>query len=252
MRAGIEAFEGLEYERAIALLEGALAESVTREERITALRTIAFACFALGHEADARTAFERLLRIDPSHQLDRRHAPRLRVLLEETRKKLATQPVPAQPPEAPTHNLPTIKLGIAPGALHEGAPATLTFADANRDAPTLAVYYRTGVDRRTFALLEGHRTPDGTYQVEIPGAEVRPPRLEYYALLLDGGGTPLARAGALGEPLHEAVLAKRRPIYKRAWFWGTLGGVAAAGVLAAVLAVTLTPTPSASVTLSPH
>lgn len=253
VRDGLAAFEGLEYERAIVLLEAALNESVTRDERVVALRTIAFATFALGREADCRSAFERLLRVDPAHQLDRRQAPRLRVLLEETRKTLATRPEPPRP-ASPSASLPTMALSIEPKKGKEGLPITVRLVDPAHDAPILSVYYRgtSSAERRVFSSVEARRDPAGVYQLTIPGSDVRPPAIEFYALTLDGAGTPTARVGSLGEPLRIEVAPTPKPLYKRAWFWGTLGGVAAAGVLAAVLAVTLAPTPPASVTIQPH
>jgi hypothetical protein len=253
VRDGLAAYEGLEYERAITLLEAALHESLTRDERITALRTIAFAAFALGHEADCRAAFERLLRIDPAHQLDRRQAPRLRVLLEETRKNLATKPALPLAPQR-NNSLPTMTLTLDPPKGKEGLPISVRLVDPTRDQPTLALYYRgtSKGEQRAFSSIEARRDKAGVYQVTIPGTDVKPPALEYYALLLDGGGTPAARAGSLGDPLRVSVSATPKPIYKRGWFWGTLGGVAAAGIVAAVLAVTLTPNPPAQVTIQPH
>ena len=231
------------------MLEAALKESLTRDERITALRTIASAAFALGREPAARAAFERLLRIDPSHQLDRRQPPRLRVLLEETRTRLATQP---SMPSAPSSNapvLPTFSLSIP--AAREGRPLTLALEGPDRDAPTLALFYRSG-DARAFSRTEARRAGKGRYELTVPGTDVHSPRFEYYALLVDGGGAPSARCGSLGEPLSVAVATTPRPLYKKAWFWGTIGGVVVAGAVVAVLAVTLAPQQPASVTLQPH
>lgn len=251
VRAGVAAYDALEYERAIALLDAVLgtaqAESLTREEKILVLRTMALAQFALGHEPETRAAFERLLRVDPGHQLDRRLAPRLRVLLEETRAKLATQPVVPPPPPG----LKAVEVLTVPALGRAGQPISLRVAGAGHDAPMLTLYHRSAA-AGAFSRIEAHRAPAGGYEVSVPGALVHAPTVEYYLVLLDSGGAPVAGAGSLADPVRIPISAAPRPLYKKAWFWGTVGGVVAAGALAAVLGVTLTPAQPASVTLQPR
>jgi hypothetical protein len=250
LRDGIAAYNGLEYERALPLLEAALKETLTRDERLTALRTVAQAQFALGREPETRAALDRLLRVDPGYELNRKEPPRLRQLLEEMRHQLATRPPPQASDTVNAGALPAFALEARPAAPHEGQAVTFRLADPGRDAPRLAVYHR-GASGGSFALVEGRRDARGVYEATVPGAAVHAPRLEYFALLLDGAGTPSARAGTLGGPLELGVAPGRRPLYKRAWFWGTIAGVAAAGAIAAVLAVEL-PRRDASVALQPH
>ncbi len=251
VRAGVAAYDALEYERAIALLDAVLgtaqAESLTREEKILVLRTLALAQFALGREDETRAAFERLLRVDPAHQLDRRLAPRLRVLLEETRAKLATQAVAPPPPPG----LKAVEVVAQPAVGREGTPLALRVADPGRDAPMLTLYHRSG-GARAYSRVEAHRLAAGGYALTVPGALIHPPSFEFYLVLLDGAGAPVAGAGSLADPVRLPVSAAPRPVYRKAWFWGTIGGVVAAGALAAVLAVTLTPEKPASVTVQPH
>jgi hypothetical protein len=244
LREGLTAYDGLEYERAIGLLEAALKESLTRDERVSALRTIAQAQFALGRETEVRAALERLLRVDPTLELDRRQPPRLRQLLEETRAKLATQPAP-HAPEVST-SLPSFTI-TGPDKARDGEP--LRFHAAAGQAARMQLYHR--VPPGAYSLVEASRA-DAGYEAIVPGADVHAPRVEYYALLLDGASTPLARAGSLGAPLALRVEARKKPVYKKAWFWGTIVGVAPAGALAAALAVTLRRAPDAALTLQPH
>lgn len=49
-----------------------------------------------------------------------------------------------------------------------------------------------------------------------------------------------AAEAAAAEKAKEDRALRERPIYKRAWFWGMLGGIAAAGVIAGVTAGVLT------------
>jgi hypothetical protein len=247
VKAGVAAYDALEYERALALLDSALRESLTRDEKIVALRTLAFSAFALGREPDTRAAFERLLRVDPSHQLDRRQTPRLRTLLEEARTTLATRPKP----QVTSGALPSLRVEAEPQAAREGKPLLLRVREPRGEAPLFTVFHRSG-RQREFSRVETRRSAGGLYQAEIPGASITAPSFEYYALLLDGAGVPVAAAGTLGDPLFLSVARTPRPLYKKGWFWGTLGGVAAAGVVATVLALTLTPAPPAQVTIQPH
>jgi hypothetical protein len=251
IREGVAAYDALEYEKAIALLDAVLgtahAESLTKPEKILVLRTLALAQFALGHEPETRAAFERLLRVDPGQQLDRRLAPRLRVLFEETRAKVATQPVA---PRTPDGLLP-IEANTLPAIGRDGAPLTLRVPESARAAPMLTLYHRSG-GARAFSRVEAHRLDKGGYEVTVPGALVHPPTFEYYLVLLDRGGVPVAGAGSLGDPVRIPVQAQHKPVYKKAWFWGTIVGVAAAGALAAALAVTLKPADPAAVTVQPH
>jgi hypothetical protein len=251
IKEGVAAYDALEYEKAVTLLDAVLgtahAESLTRQEKIVVLRTLALAHFALGHEAETRAAFERLLRVDPALQLDRRLAPRLRVLLEETRAKVATQAVAPLPPEG----LQAVAVTTQPVVPRDGEPLTLRVPDPSREAPMLTVYHRSG-NVRAFSRVEAHRLNQGGYAVTVAGPLVRAPSFEFYLVLLDRAGAPVAGAGSLGDPVRLLVQVPPRPVYKKAWFWGTLGGIALAGGLAAALAVTLHPAPPASVTLQPH
>src|SRR4051812_3392952 len=78
VKKGLAAYAELDYARAIALLEQARKESLTREEKIATYQTLALAQLGLGRTVEARTAFEHLLRIDPSFTLDRSVAPKVR------------------------------------------------------------------------------------------------------------------------------------------------------------------------------
>jgi len=250
IRAAIAAYDGLEYERAIELLTPLLsasqAQSLTREEKVAALRTLAFAQFALGREDATRLAFEQLLRVDGAHQLDRRLTPRLRALFEETRARLATQLGAPRAPEG----LPLLPVTVEPASLVAGRPATLRVAQTPRAAATVSIYHRSG-EARGYTLLPARPAADG-YLAALSPETVRAPALEYYLVAVDPAGVPFAGAGSLGDPIRLSVAPAPRPIYKRAWFWATIGGVVAAGAIAATLAVVLTPEPPASVTLSPH
>src|SRR5262245_61602438 len=71
LRAGVAAFEALDYEAAVEHLGRALRETLTTEEQVVTYRTLAFARVALDQPAAAKRAFENLLGVDPTYQPDR-------------------------------------------------------------------------------------------------------------------------------------------------------------------------------------
>jgi hypothetical protein len=88
---------------------------------------------------------------------------------------------------------------------------------------------------------------DGLFRLIIPGSDVRAPGIEYYLVVFDERAVAIARAGGIGQPLALAVTTAQRPLYKRAWLWGVVGGVLVAGaVLGAVLGTTLQTNPKAN------
>jgi tetratricopeptide (TPR) repeat protein len=249
-RTGVKAYDALEYERAIALLTKAFdtsSESLTRDEKIQGLRVLAMAEFALGREDDTRAAFERLLAVDPAHQLDRKTPPRLRALLEETRAKIATQPHTPKPPPGLEAVVPT----VYPQNPRADQSLRVDVPQPSHSANALTLYYRSS-NERSFARATLAAPSGDHYAVTLPAASVHAPALEYYLVLLDAQGAPIAGAGTLADPLRVMVSPVPRPVYKRAWFWGVIGGVLAAGAVAAALGVTLAPHKPASVTIMPQ
>src|SRR3954466_10600643 len=90
VKKGVAAYAELDYAKAVELLEQARKESLTREEKIVTYQTLAMAHVALGKNDLAKNDFERLLRIDPSFQLDRSVAPKVRAVFEEAKAQAAT------------------------------------------------------------------------------------------------------------------------------------------------------------------
>src|SRR5947209_6267938 len=85
VQAGLAAYAELDYDRAVELLTLARKESLTREEKIATYRTLALAHVGLGRLDEARSDFQHLLHLDPSFQLDRSVAPKVRAVFEEAK-----------------------------------------------------------------------------------------------------------------------------------------------------------------------
>lgn len=246
VQAGLQAYESLDYARCLATLGRALTEeSLTREEKVAAYRTRALCAIGAGRIEEARADFERVLTIDPKLELDRRASARARAVFEEARGRLATGA--GQP--APAHRLPSLEPQVTPARPREGEPVRVTVTHAGGLGRALALYHRVRGEV-TFRRLED-ASDDGRFGVVLPGEAVRPPALEYYAVVADAAGIPVARAGSLGAVLSLEVRPRPVPVHRRRWFWGVIGGVAAAGLAAGVIAAA-TLTAPATVTILPR
>ena len=245
VKKGLAAFGELDYARAVTLLEQARAESLTREEKILTYRTLGMAYVAMGQNGPAAIEFRHLLRVDPSATLDRSVAPKVRAVFEEAKGEVATSA------RAMTAALPALTPTLTPRAPREGRPVTVHVVYAGGIARTMTVYFRksgeASFSRTTVAAADG-----GSFEATVPGLAVLPPALEYHVVLLDEAGASVAAAGSLGQPLSVTVARTPRPVYARGWFWGVVGGVAAAGALAAGLAVALPRSNSAPITVNPQ
>jgi tetratricopeptide (TPR) repeat protein len=236
VQKGVAAYEQADFASAIELLKAALDESLTREEKVVAFRTLAFAYAALERPNDARAAFARLLHVDSRAELDRSVAPRVRALFEEARAEVATGRA-----EAAAATLPVLRPEVRPARALEGRPVAIRVEHAGGVARAVQLFHRVRGEVRYSEIVAPER--GGGFELVVPGSSVRAPGIEYYLTALDEEKVAVARAGSLSEPLVvdvDAPARPRRPIYKRAWFWGVIGGVVAAGVIATAVAVATT------------
>jgi hypothetical protein len=241
VKAGLAAFAELDYARTIAVLDDARKESLTREEKIATYQTLALARIALGQSDAARADFQRLLRVDPSFQLPATLTPKVRALFEEAKAQAASTGRANQV-------LPSVEPEISPRAPREGQAIVVRASYGGGVAKKMTVYSRRAGDASwSRVTVEGN---DGRFEATVPGTQVRAPGVELHVALLDDAGAALAAAGSLGSPLSLSVEKRATPLYKRPWLWGTVVAIAAAGALAAGLAVGLTHTNNSSVTVN--
>ena len=251
VKAGVAAYEDLEYGKSVELLKKALRETLTKEERVVTYRTMAFAHVALNKPDDAREDFESLLRIDPSYQPDRTISPRVRTVFEAAKAHVATSAQPV----GDENRTPAVQPRITPAEPRAGQPVSLRLDYPGGVAVKVELFYRTrGQNRFSSVEVAGHA---GHFEVTVPGLHVGAPAFEWYLLLLDDTGSAVATAGSRGQPLAFDVAARKVPIYKRGVFWGVLGGVLAAGaivggVLAATLPSKIGPNTPATLTIMPN
>jgi hypothetical protein len=245
VKMGLAAYADLDYASAVNWLDKARHESLTREEKIATYQTLAMAHIALGQTAEAKTDFQHLLRVDPSFELDNSVAPKVRALFEQAKGEVATSG------RGMKLALPAVTPTLTPATPQAGRSLTLGVTYPGGVAQKMDLYYR-GAGQASFSRLTANGSPDSRFEAMIPGAQVQPPLLEFHIALLDEAGVPVAAAGSLGQPLSIAVAARKRPVYARAWFWGVIGGVAAAAAVAAGLAVGLPRSNTSTVTVNPQ
>jgi hypothetical protein len=185
------------------------------------------------------------LRIDPSIELDRSVAPKVRAVFEEAKGEAATSAHAMAPA------LPSLAPSVEPAAPKEGRPVTVHVEYPGGVARKMTVYFRKPGDAQ-FSREVVDAAPSGRFEATVPGLAVQAPSLEYHVVLLDDTGASVAAAGSLGQPLSVDVARTPKPVYKRGWFWGVVGGVAAAGAIATGLALGLPRSNSAPVTVNPQ
>jgi tetratricopeptide (TPR) repeat protein len=238
VREGMAAFEDLEFERAIEILDRALGESLTREEKIATYKTLAFAHGALGHTDETRASFVRLLRVDENFDLEKSVAPKVRALFEEARAAVATGkgvPGAVQPEERAPH----LKPEMSPHRPREGQPIMVYVDYPGGVAHKVQLFHRSRGQAR-FSMVTANSDAEGHFELRLPGSEVRAPGLDYYLTAVDESGAAVARAGTLAQPLTVEVTVPPRPVYKKGWFWGLIVGLAVAGgAVGAAVALTV-------------
>jgi len=245
VKHGLAAYNDLDYPKAIQFLEQARTESLTREEKLVTYQTLAMAHVALGENDLGRADFQRLLRLDPSFNLDRRIAPKVRAVFEEAKAAVATDAAGVK------SGLSALTPELSPPRPRAGQPLTVRVLLAGGLAHSMALYHRVA-GQRQFSRVLVPATEGGHFAATIPGGNVQPPGVEYHVELLDDAGAAVAQAGSLGQPASIDIAAPRKPVYRKGWFWGVMGGVVAAAAVATTLAFTLPQDHRSPVTVIPQ
>jgi hypothetical protein len=225
--AGVAAYQDLEYDRAIDVLQKALKQTLTREEKLVAYKTLALCHVAVDRQELAIVDFENVLRIDESFELDRASSPRERSALEEAKARFAIGQVETRPGGGGREQSP-LRPEVSPAQPRAGQPVRMRVYYPGGVAEKLGLFYRTrGLGLYNHLVVGGDGA--GHFELTVPGPRVQAPGLEYYLVALDDTGVSVANAGSLPRPLTLAVTEPKKPAYKRGWFWLVIGGVAVAG-----------------------
>jgi tetratricopeptide (TPR) repeat protein len=243
VQQGVAAYQGLEYAQAIKLLNQALQETLTLQEKRVTYMTLAFSHFALDQPDETIADFEKLLRVDPGLTLDRTVAPGARALFEKARARVATGAGGGEAVETPA--MPLLSPTVNPARAREGQPVEVRLRYPGGAAQKVDLFYRTR-GHKSFAEVSAPLDESGGAALSVPGPGVHAPALEYYLLALDEAGVAVAGAGSMAQPLSVEVAALKKPVYARGWFWGTIVGVLAAGAGVATIVYFTRPTITAN------
>lgn len=242
---GVKAFDDLDYQKAIDLLTRAVAEKLSKEDKVAAYQKLSVCHIAFEDEAAAKNDFENLLRLDRSFHLDNTVAPRMRAVFDQAKAAVDSAdpltpppntPPPPKPEEPPPQAKPTpLQVELDPLLPIAGAAISVkAFSPAVEEkAASAQLYYRTA-GQTGFSKVVGDGTA-GRFSITIPGMSVTTPGLEYYVIALDAGGTPIAVAGDADHPLSTNVGERAKSSKKAAVALGVAGGVVVVAVAVGLL-----------------
>jgi hypothetical protein len=227
---GVKLYQDLEYEKAISVLETALAvPHLTVREKTVGFLHLALAHLALRQTQPAREAFRALLEADRDFVLPPEASQTAHDLFDEVKRSL--------PPPPPKVNA-ALSASAAPAAPAEGAAVTVSarVTDPEGKLAKVIVHHRIRGDQR-YSTVTAQKAAGG-WSATIPGAFVKAPAVEYWVEAADATGGAVASDGSADVPLVLVVGSHAPPaggtILGKWWFWAGTGAVVA-GVVGGVL-----------------
>ena len=266
LKKAIAAYNDLEYEKAVKLLNTALKKKLDRKGQLEAYRYLGLSYLALNKKDDARAAFRKILEVDASYNLPSIDSPVAIQLFEEEKKALAgggkpdkpvepppdkpdkpVEPVGTTPPVAtdtPSVASPKLEAAFEPSVPGAGETVTvnLTVLPADIAIEGVVLHHRVQGKSSGYSTVRAELQGGGRWTAVIPGAFIAAPGIEYYATAQDEDGSVRAAAGSEMSPLLIVVGAEEQPsgapIYSRWWFWAGVGGVLVAGAAVGIVLAT--------------
>ncbi|HSO38584.1 MAG TPA: hypothetical protein VLT33_38910 [Labilithrix sp.] len=226
-------FEEQQYEESIQTLSAALLRpSNTQAQKVEIYRLLALNYITLGRKDEAENAVRGLLVQQPDYEIPAKESPRFRDFFAQARAKWEAEGRPGIVKDEPT---------AKPVVLRHGSPAQVEanttlelrarLEDPDGRMGSVKLFYRSG-SKGDFT--EAKASVDGSsVRASVPGGAVKPPVVDYYFEVLDGGGAVIASRGDASSPLRLAV-----PEPTKGWVLpvaiggGVLGAAAIVGVLA--------------------
>jgi hypothetical protein len=205
IQKGQNQFDEQQYEESIQTLSAALLRpSNTPAQKVEIYRLLALNYITLGRKDEAENAVRGLLVQQPDYEIPAKESPRFRDFFAQARAKWEAEGRPGIVKEEPTQKPVVLKHG-SPTQVDAGTSIELRARLDDPDGRTgsVKVYYRSGSkgDFETAAAqVDGQ-----SVKAQIPGAAVKPPVIDYYFEVLDGGGAVIASRGDAGSPLRIAV-----------------------------------------------
>jgi hypothetical protein len=181
-----------------------LRPSNTKEQKVEIYRLLALNYITLGRKDEADNAVRGLLVVQPDYQLPANESPRFRDFFKEARAKWEAEGRPGIVKETPAEKPVVLRHG-SPSSAEKDKSIELRgkLEDIDGRTGSVKLYYRAG-SKGEFADLMADVDGD-TVRAQIPASAVKPPVMDYYFEVLDGGGTVIASRGDAQAPLRIAI-----------------------------------------------
>jgi hypothetical protein len=202
---GQQLFEDQQYEDSVQTLSAALLRpSNTKEQKVEIYRLLALNYITLGRKDEADNAVRGLLVVQPDYQLPANESPRFRDFFKEARAKWEAEGRPGIVKEKPTEKPVVFRHG-SPSSAEKDKAIELRgkLEDPDGRTGSVKLYYRAGSKgdfADVMADVEGE-----SVRAQIPASAVKPPVMDYYFEVLDGGGSVIASRGDAQAPLRVAI-----------------------------------------------
>jgi hypothetical protein len=206
IQKGQALFEEQQYEESIQTLSAALLRpSNTPAQKVEIYRLLALDYITLGRKDEAENAVRGLLVQQPDYEIPAKESPRFRDFFAQARGRWEAEGRPGLAKDEPVAKPVVLKHG-SPTQVEAGGSVALRARLDDPDARTGSVklYYRTG-GKGDFTEARADVASSGSVQAQIPGSAVKPPFVDYFFEVLDGGGAVIASRGDASSPLRIAV-----------------------------------------------
>ena len=231
---GQNQFEEQQYEESIQTLSAALLRpSNTQAQKVEIYRLLALNYITLGRKDEAENAVRGLLVQQPDYEIPAKESPRFRDFFAQARAKWEAEGRPGIVKEEPTQKPVILKHG-SPTQVEAGTSVELRgrLEDPDGRMGSVKLFYRSG-SKGDFS--DTRATIDGSsVRAVVPGSAIKPPVVDYYFEVLDGGGAVIASRGDASSPLRIAVPegSSKGWVVPVAIGGGLLGAAAIVGALA--------------------
>jgi hypothetical protein len=205
IQKGQAQFDEQQYEESIQTLSAALLRpSNTPAQKVEIYRLLALNYITLGRKDEAENAVRGLLVQQPDYEIPAKESPRFRDFFAQARAKWEAEGRPGVAKEEPVQKPVVLKHG-SPTQVDAGTTIELRarLDDPEGRTGSVKLFYRSGGKgdfTETRADVDGNSVR-GT----IPAAANKPPVVDYYFEVLDGGGAVIASRGDASSPLRIAV-----------------------------------------------
>lgn len=233
VQTGRTQYDNLQFEEAVQTLSAAIIRrGNTPAQEAQVYETLGLSYLALSRDDEAEGAFRLMLAREPERRLDASASPRVIEFFNRARDRWVAEGRPGvvQANAAPRAARPVTIQHTSPPQHARGSDLELTasLTDPDRRSNGLVLAWRAG-SRGLFHRATAQNRA-GTFAATVPGAEVRPPVVEYYLEAVDESGIAVAARGDAYAPLRVVIPAAESPsVLTRWWFW-TGAAVLVAGV----------------------